>query len=108
MKEMKKQDIEKDTVTVRLNWDKYNLSLLTKKLYNHVEKGEIEFKLNAKRGSLLADLLIKAIDIEITILITLLIEYFLRRVKSEKRKNKKLDTPQMRDFKGEEIRYKQH
>lgn len=49
-----------DELNIEAEWDIYNTSLLTQKLYRHVRRGDFNFNLEAGRGSLLADFLIGA------------------------------------------------
>ncbi len=74
-------------IKIELNWDWYNTSLLTSKLYRHVEKGEIEFSVKAKKGSLLTDILIPTIFLELSVLLNLLIPYIIKRMKRGKKKS---------------------
>lgn len=47
-----------ESIEIRTAWGHYNTSLLTSKLYRHVERGELEFELDVEEGSVLTDFMI--------------------------------------------------
>ena len=88
--ESKEELKKKGTIEIKAKWDTWNTTLLTSKLYRHVKKGEIEFELQAKKGSIITNFLVKLVyDIGITFFPDLT-KYIWKRIRKQRDKGKQL------------------
>lgn len=75
-----------NTLIVKTDWNKWNSTILISKLYGHVEKKEIEFTAKVKRGSILLEIEIIVINVELSFFASLLANYIWDKMKKQKDK----------------------
>lgn len=66
-------------LVVELEWNDYDTGLFADKMFRHVRRGEVDFKLEAKRGSLLSEFLIPAAAVTTGGVLSNIIWYLFKR-----------------------------
>mgnify|MGYP000687031832 CR=1 FL=1 len=69
----------REGVLVELQWNDYDTGLFANKMFRHVRRGDVDFKLEAKRGSLLTEFLIPAAAVTTGGVLTNIIWYLFKR-----------------------------
>lgn len=78
---------KKSKIHIKTNWGSWDNTWLTNWLYRHVKKGEIEFELKAKKGSLLVEYFVSVagnISVELA-------KYIWLKIKRKREKGKILE-----------------
>jgi len=92
-------------ISIKLHWDKQNTSIIVSNLLKYVEKEEIKFKMEAKRGTILTNFFINVAEDIVAGGILLLIVWELeKRMRKARKKDKELPTPNILTD-GESIGY---
>jgi hypothetical protein len=86
---------EKIDVEIHTYWGHYNTSLLTSKLYRHVERQEIEFELEARSGSVITTFIIGFTGSLAAGGILELAKYLLKRSQRAKEENNEVEEPEL-------------
>ena len=88
----RKDNIE---IEIRTHWRHYNTSLLTSKLYRHVERQELEFELEARPGSVITIFVINLTENLTAGAILELAKYLLKRSQRAREENNEVEEPEL-------------